>query len=173
MLYSCSATGRDPAALTVHGLSLVGVDGQPPLRQAVEAALPAGTHPASLRSLEVKRCSLAPEPLLCPHLAHLTRLCLHSCRFFDGPAHPAAPQAALAAAAIAQQIGPLLTSLLQQAPRVTDLDLSSSLRLSAATAWPQGMLDRRGIRRLSLKGHGLHDLPAGAYLHGALGALEG
>ncbi|KAI7836266.1 hypothetical protein COHA_009856 [Chlorella ohadii] len=169
VLYSCGATGRDHASSSVHGLSLIGVDGQPSLRAALEAALPAGTHPTSLRSLEVKGSRLAPEPLLCPHLANLTRLCLHSCRFFDAPPHPAlgpaAPEAALAAAAVAQQMGPLLTGLLRQAPHVTDLDLSYSLRLSAAATWPQGMLDRRGILRLSLRGHGLHDLPAGPYLH--------
>lgn len=98
MLFSCAATGRDQAAGSVQGLSLVGVEGQPPLRRALEAALPAGTQPASLRSLELRHNSLAAEPLLCPHLGQLTRLCLDACRFLGDPAdgvqQPAAQPAA-------------------------------------------------------------------------------
>lgn len=182
-LYSCSAEGRDPAASSVRELSLVGVDGRPSLRRAIEAALPAGTQPTSLRNLVISYSSLAAEPLLCPHLAQLTRLCLDDCAFLPdllaagGPAQPdAAPQPG-------QPVGPFpaadaeqppqpsrqvlaLNSLLAQAPRVVDLSLPNFLAYSDQGQLPDTLVCRRGLLRLDLTSNRLRDLPAGPYLHG-------
>ncbi|PRW60737.1 S-phase kinase-associated [Chlorella sorokiniana] len=89
-LYSCAAAGRDQAAGSVRQLSLVGIQGRHSLRQVVEAALPAGTQPTSLCSLSIASSDLAAEPLLCPHLAQLTHLCLNDCLFWSSTEAPAA-----------------------------------------------------------------------------------
>lgn len=180
-LYSCTVAGWDDSACRVHELSLVGVQGQPTLQQAVAAALPAGAQPTSLRSLAISWSRLAAQPLLCAHLASLTRLCLDDCHFVLPGALPADHGGAAVGAAHLQpsQQVPALLALLHQAAGVQDLSLCHYF-VPPGLPWvppvelapeelPIALLYSRGLRRLKLSGNRLSDLPAGPYLRGECG----
>lgn len=124
----------------------------PELRQLIEAALPAGAPASSLRDLSLFHSQLEVSALQgCPQLAHVTRLMLSVCIFRGGGA---------AAAAAAVHV------LLQQAPRLQSLTL---LGLFRAKPFPATLVERTGLKELSLKSNGLSDLAGGPYLQGEPG----
>jgi len=148
-LERCRVAGCNRASGAVQELCLSGIRRMSSLQQLVAASLPAGTRPGLLQALSIFHSTLYPPGMPnCWFLHHLTSLRLSVCTFpGGGPA-------------------PVIQALLEQSPRLQDLTLLACF--SQQQPLPAALLNRTGLRHLSLKNNNLVGLPPGPYLSGAL-----
>ena len=142
MLAYCAVKGRTDG--TVQELRLGRIEYVPSLHQLMAAALPAGTLPSQLRSLDIFHSRLPlPAVLGCPFLGHLNSLKLHDCTFEGGGA------------------APVVEALLQQAPRLQSLAVQHCFPYRP---FPAALMSRTGVQHLSLSSNLMTELPPGPYL---------
>lgn len=148
-LHESHGEGRNPATGGVPEMTFCGIRSMPALKQLIAAALPTGVQPSSLLSLSVYHSWLDVSALHgCIQLAHATRLLLSVCSFHGGDAATA------------------IEALLQQAPRLQSLTLLGCFR---GQPIPAAVVERTGLKSLSLQSNDLADLPDGPYLQGEPG----
>ncbi|KAI7838892.1 hypothetical protein COHA_007357 [Chlorella ohadii] len=142
VLAYCAVKGRTDG--TVQELRLGRIEYVPSLHQLMAAALPAGTLPSQLRSLDIFHSRLPlPAVLGCPFLGHLNSLKLHYCTFEGGGA------------------APVVEALLQQAPRLQSLAVQHCFPYRP---FPAALMSRTGVQHLSLSSNLMTELPPGPYL---------